>query len=73
MGSATGPSAFFRKSSKPRGSNNVGKALVAEIIRQVEEDIPIWENKIYRPKPLLSAGDRSIPALRRWSLQFLEG
>jgi hypothetical protein len=39
----------------------------------VEEDIPIWENKIFRPKPLLSAGDRNIPALRHWSRQFLEG
>jgi 3-ketosteroid 9alpha-monooxygenase subunit A len=46
---------------------------VAEIIRQVEEDIPIWEHKLYRPKPLLSAGDKSIPALRHWSRQFLEG
>jgi nitrite reductase/ring-hydroxylating ferredoxin subunit len=64
---------FFRKPSQPEAINKVGKALVAEIIRQVEEDIPIWENKIYRPRPLLSAGDRSIPALRHWSRQFLEG
>ncbi|MFL5350832.1 MAG: Rieske 2Fe-2S domain-containing protein [Hyalangium sp.] len=64
---------FVRASSQPGTASNVSKALVAEIIRQVEEDIPIWENKLYRPKPLLSAGDRSIPSLRHWSRQFLEG
>lgn len=64
---------FIRAPAQPGASNNVGKALVAEIIRQVEEDIPIWENKIYRARPLLSAGDRSIPMLRQWSRQFIEG
>ncbi|MDY7226062.1 Rieske 2Fe-2S domain-containing protein [Hyalangium rubrum] len=64
---------FIRAPTQPGGSNNVGKALVAEILRQVEEDIPIWENKVYRPKPLLSAGERAIPVLRHWSRQFLEG
>jgi hypothetical protein len=38
----------------------------------VEEDIPIWENKIYRARPLYSEGDGPISALRRWSRQFLE-
>jgi hypothetical protein len=64
---------FIREPAEPGTVNKVGKALVAEIIRQVEEDIPIWENKIYRPRPLLSAGERSIPMLRHWSQQFLEG
>lgn len=63
---------FIRAPAEPGASNNVGKALVAEICRQVEEDIPIWENKLYRPRPLLSAGERAIPALRQWSRQFLE-
>lgn len=64
---------FFFRSPSPAGtSNNVGTALVAEICQQVEEDIPIWENKLYRTRPLFSAGDRSIPAFRHWSRQFLE-
>jgi phenylpropionate dioxygenase-like ring-hydroxylating dioxygenase large terminal subunit len=64
---------FIREPEQPGGENRVGKALVAEIIRQTQEDIPIWENKIYRPRPLLSAGERAIPMLRHWSQQFLEG
>ncbi len=64
---------FIREPAQPGGANKVGKALVAEIIRQVEEDIPIWEHKLYRPRPLLSAGERAIPMLRHWSQQFLEG
>ncbi len=64
---------FARMPPEVGATHNVGRALVTEIIRQVEEDIPIWENKIYRTRPLLSAGDRSIPAFRHWSRQFLEG
>lgn len=64
---------FARMPSTPGASTNVIKALVAEIIRQVEEDIPIWENKIYRPKPLFSPEERAIPAFRHWSRQFLGG
>jgi hypothetical protein len=62
---------FFVPVSTPGSVSNVSKALIAEIIRQVEEDIPIWEHKLYRPKPLLTVGERSIPALRHWSRQFL--
>jgi nitrite reductase/ring-hydroxylating ferredoxin subunit len=64
---------FFHRVPAPGASSNVARALVGEIIRQVEEDIPIWEHKLYRPRPLLSAGERAIPALRQWSRQFLEG
>jgi nitrite reductase/ring-hydroxylating ferredoxin subunit len=64
---------FVRVAEQPGTASNVSKALVAEIIRQVDEDVPIWEHKIYRPKPLLSAGERPMAALRHWSRQFLEG
>ncbi|AUX21224.1 (2Fe-2S)-binding protein [Sorangium cellulosum] len=53
------------------GSQRLGQALAAEICRQIEEDIPIWENKIYRPQPVLSAGEKGIMTLRKWSSQFL--
>ena len=63
---------FLMRRPPPGGSPNVGQALMAEISRQVEEDIPIWENKIYRARPLYSEGDGPISALRKWSRQFLE-
>lgn len=34
------------------------------------KDFPIWENKIYRPQPNLSAADGPIGAYRRWAKQF---
>ena len=36
----------------------------------VSQDIPIWENKIYRPLPVLTKGESGIIAHRNWSRQF---
>lgn len=38
--------------------------------RQLEADIPIWENKIFRDKPLLCDGDNQITMFRRYVRQF---
>jgi nitrite reductase/ring-hydroxylating ferredoxin subunit len=38
--------------------------------RQFSQDIPIWENKIYREHPLLTAMDGPVPRYRRWYQQF---
>jgi 3-ketosteroid 9alpha-monooxygenase subunit A len=38
--------------------------------RQLTQDIPIWESKIYRERPLLTAVDGPVPAYRRWYRQF---
>ncbi|WP_437289823.1 Rieske 2Fe-2S domain-containing protein [Sorangium sp. So ce406] len=53
------------------GAQRLGQALAAEVCRQIEEDIPIWENKIYRPQPVLCAGEKTIMTFRKWSSQFL--
>ena len=36
----------------------------------VSQDIPIWENKIYRPRPVLTRSERPIIEHRRWARQF---
>ena len=36
----------------------------------VMADVPIWENKIHRPDPLLCDGDRFIGEFRRWAKNF---
>ena len=60
----------------------IGKAFILPILRtfvdgatvvfkeQVEQDIPIWENKIYLDTPLLCDGDGSIRKYRKWFSQF---
>ena len=60
----------------------IGKAFILPILRtfvdgatvvfkeQVEQDIPIWENKIYLDTPLLCDGDGPIRKYRKWFSQF---
>jgi nitrite reductase/ring-hydroxylating ferredoxin subunit len=36
----------------------------------VTQDIPIWENKVYRPLPVLTKRESGIIAHRNWSKQF---
>jgi phenylpropionate dioxygenase-like ring-hydroxylating dioxygenase large terminal subunit len=52
----------------PRG--NVAHAIVRDIVKQIGEDIPIWENKRYADKPLLCDGDGPIAQFRRWASRF---
>ena len=51
-------------------TSTVGEAFVREVTRQLEQDIPIWENKIYVDPPLLVDGDGPIGVFRRWAKQF---
>ena len=36
----------------------------------LSQDIPIWENKIYRERPILTKGEAGIVAHRKWAAQF---
>ena len=49
------------------------KAYADELAFAVTQDFPIWENKTYHEKPLLSDGDGPVPAFRRWAAQFYTG
>jgi len=51
-------------------TSNVGRAFIREIERQLTQDIPIWENKIYVHPPLLCDGDGPIGTFRKWTRQF---
>ena len=52
--------------------NILTDGMIAEIVRQVQFDIPIWENKIYRETPLLCDGDGPIAKYRKWFSQFYD-
>jgi phenylpropionate dioxygenase-like ring-hydroxylating dioxygenase large terminal subunit len=41
-----------------------------EVKYQVEQDIPIWENKVYLDAPILCDGDGPIAKYRKWFQQF---
>jgi phenylpropionate dioxygenase-like ring-hydroxylating dioxygenase large terminal subunit len=51
-------------------TTTVYKAFITEIERQLGQDIPIWENKVYITPPLLVDGDGPIGVYRKWAKQF---
>jgi hypothetical protein len=51
-------------------AKGIGKAFAKEIARQLEEDKPIWEHKIYLERPLLCDGDGPIGIFRKWCKTF---
>jgi 3-ketosteroid 9alpha-monooxygenase subunit A len=54
-------------------TRGVGKALIADIDKQMGEDIPIWENKKFLERPMLCDGDGPIGTFRNWCNQFYAG
>lgn len=63
--------ACFSFMTKGKGARaNLGRKLADEVIHQIDTDAPIWEHKIYRPRPQLVEGDGPIMRFRRWAKQF---
>ncbi|MFN8034436.1 MAG: Rieske 2Fe-2S domain-containing protein [Acidimicrobiia bacterium] len=48
----------------------IGPAFAAEVKRQFEEDIPIWESKHFVPSPALAPVEKPITRFRSWASQF---
>ncbi|MDQ3292845.1 MAG: aromatic ring-hydroxylating dioxygenase subunit alpha [Actinomycetota bacterium] len=55
------------------GADDPVSAIARSFAEGVSQDIPIWENKVYRPRPVLTAQEKGILAHRRWSRQFYSG
>ncbi len=54
---------------KANGAESVEKAA-ASFCAGVTQDIPIWENKLYRDPPIITKTEKLILEHRRWSEQF---
>jgi len=52
----------------PKGG--VAAAIIRDIVKQTNEDVAIWENKLFRETPVLCDGDGPIAQYRRWCQQF---
>lgn len=61
---------MVKKRESEEATAGLGRAFVAEISRQFDEDLPIWENKAHWRRPLLCDGDGPIATLRKWGEQF---
>lgn len=60
----------YRNPERDPKIDRIGAAFIAEVNRQLTEDIPIWENKRYQPHPNLCDGDGPISRFRKWAQQF---
>ena len=63
---------FVEKDEETGEPSNYGRGLMKEFSRQITQDIPIWERKIYREQPRLAMGEGAIVDYRRWVEQFYE-
>ena len=61
---------MVKKLGSADATAGVGKAFIAEIERQLGQDIPIWEHKVMKMRPVLCDGDGPIGVYRRWAKQF---
>jgi len=52
--------------------DDMGKTLILGYPEGVKDDIPIWEEKIYRANPVLCDGDGPIARHRKWFQQFYQ-
>ena len=48
----------------------IGVGFGAEVARQLDQDIPIWEHKRYQPSPALAPSEKPITEFRNWARQF---
>lgn len=45
----------------------MGMGFARDFCKQIEQDIPIWEAKIYRDRPALARGESAITEFRNWA------
>ena len=50
----------------------MGQGLVRDFCEQAQQDIPVWEHKIYRQRPQLARGEGAITEFRNWARQSYE-
>ena len=62
----------MKKTGGPLVTRMLMQKAIKEGQRTIDQDVPIWENKIYRNKPILCDGDGPIMRYRRWARQFYE-
>jgi hypothetical protein len=63
---------FIRGAGESGQPDRYGQGFMREFNRQIQQDIPIWEAKIYRPHPKLARGEGAFIDFRRWAQQFYE-
>jgi phenylpropionate dioxygenase-like ring-hydroxylating dioxygenase large terminal subunit len=60
----------FKTMGDATTTTNVGRAFVAEVDKQMQEDRPIWEHKAHLVRPALADTDGPFMKYRKWAAQF---
>lgn len=63
---------LFHPPGISEGKLRVTKARMRDLVKQVNQDIPIWNAKHYKPDPILVKGDGPVLAYRRQYARFYE-
>lgn len=61
---------YFRWYAEPKIPRPVVSYVVGSWVSNWKADVDIWENKVYRPKPMLCRADGPVHEMRRWYQQF---
>ena len=48
----------------------IAPGFAAEVERQFDQDIPIWESKTFLPVPSLAPSEKPVTEFRKWAAQF---
>ena len=48
----------------------MGEEFMTSLVEGVQQDMPIWKNKVHRARPVLCAGDTYLGDFRKWAKQF---
>ena len=59
-----------RRLGDEASTSSVGEAFIREVVKQFEEDRPIWEHKAHLVRPALADTDPPYLRFRRWYAQF---
>jgi nitrite reductase/ring-hydroxylating ferredoxin subunit len=51
-------------------ADTAGQEFIDSMTEGVLDDLPIWDNKIHRSRPLLCDGDHYLAEFRRWASNF---
>lgn len=62
----------LQQTDKPELVEKMADQYIDNLTQGFLEDVQIWENKTFRPVPLLCAGDGPIMKLRKWYGQFYD-
>ena len=64
---------YVRNLGDAATNSTVGRAFVAEVDKQFDEDTPIWEHKAHLVRPALADTDGPFMKFRKWYAQFYDG